>query len=182
MFAAAIQILIVITFYFAAEGGVNAGIVSSIFSTSVIFSSIIFYCKYGQKLSKFDFVGIFLVIACVALISSSGATAEESQNDGQKNDFKIYAILMAILVGLTFSLNSVDLHHGMKVGFSAYQMNSDGNMFFGLMLVPFYAYEVGRNGHYESQDFLLSNLFVFCGFAGIVSLSQALKIGHAGPV
>ena len=117
MFAAAIQILIVITFYFAAEGGVNAGIVSSIFSTSVIFSCIIFYCKYGQKLSNYDFVGISLVIACVALISTSGST--EIQEDS-KSDYKIFAILMATLVGLTFSLNSVDLHHGMKVGFSSF--------------------------------------------------------------
>ena len=61
-------------------------------------------------------------------------------------------------------------------------MNSDGNMFFGLMLCPFYAYEVTYNGHYEVTDFLLSNLFVFCGFGGIVCLSQALKIGLAGPV
>jgi drug/metabolite transporter (DMT)-like permease len=138
LFAAAIQILIVITFSFAAEGGVNAGIVSSIFTTSVIFSSIIFYCKYGQKLSYYDAVGITLVIVCVALISSSGSKSSEEET----NEYKIYSILMAVLVGLTFSLNSVDLHHGMKLGFSAYQMNTDGNLFFGLMLLPFYAHEV----------------------------------------
>jgi hypothetical protein len=43
----AIQFVIIQCFEFAAKSGVNGGIISTIFSSSSLFSIVIFYFKYG---------------------------------------------------------------------------------------------------------------------------------------
>ena len=61
--------LITMTFYFGGLAGMNSGILASVFVMGAVFTIITFYCKFGQKISKWDAVGTFLVIACVSLIA-----------------------------------------------------------------------------------------------------------------
>jgi len=68
-----ITILIIFTFAFAFPSGVNAGIISSIFASSCIFTIIIFFFKYDQKVTKFDAIGAFMIVLCVALVGVGGA-------------------------------------------------------------------------------------------------------------
>lgn len=68
-----ITILIICTFAFAFPSGVNAGIISSIFASSCVFTIIIFFFKYGQKVTKFDALGAFMIVLCVALVGVGGA-------------------------------------------------------------------------------------------------------------
>jgi uncharacterized membrane protein len=60
------------TFSLSFASGINTGIITSLFSTSLIFTSAYFYFKFGQKLSLLCMVGILLVVACVVLVSLSG--------------------------------------------------------------------------------------------------------------
>ena len=65
-------VLIIVTslaFKFAATSGLNTGVVSSLFTSAVIFIAIIFYCLYREKLYLKDFIGMAIIIAGVALIS-----------------------------------------------------------------------------------------------------------------
>ena len=39
--------LTIITFSFADKAKMNSGIISSIFATSMVYTMLIFYCKYG---------------------------------------------------------------------------------------------------------------------------------------
>lgn len=65
------SVLIGATFYFLAQSGnkVNAGIISSIFSTNLIFVCILFYLFYGQVLSARSIVGIVMIMTSVVVIS-----------------------------------------------------------------------------------------------------------------
>jgi drug/metabolite transporter (DMT)-like permease len=74
--------LIIFTFAFAFPSGVNAGIISSIFASSCIFTIIIFFFKYGQKVTKFDALGAFMIILCVALVGVGGAFGSGEQEKG----------------------------------------------------------------------------------------------------
>ena len=65
------QGVITLAFYYAGLSGVNSGIIASIFSTSILFSSLIFYFIYGQKLTKNDALGCILVAVSVFIIGSS---------------------------------------------------------------------------------------------------------------
>ena len=80
--------MIIHTFYFAAGSGVNAGIIASTFASSCIFTIIIFYCKYGQKVTAFDGVGVFLIVLCVVLVGVGGALgkADPEEKTTDKNE------------------------------------------------------------------------------------------------
>ena len=68
-----IQVMLTVTFSFASKSGVNSGIIATIFSTCVPFTSILFYCRYAQVLTKRDWFGCFLIIVCVVLIGFGGS-------------------------------------------------------------------------------------------------------------
>lgn len=57
---------------FAEKSGINPGIISSIFSSTCVFTIVIFYFAYGQKLSINDFVGTLFIMLCVVFISLGG--------------------------------------------------------------------------------------------------------------
>jgi drug/metabolite transporter (DMT)-like permease len=73
-----IQVIIVQCFEFAAKSGVNGGIIATIFSSSSIFSIIIFYFKYGQTVTKIDGLGTLFIIGSVVLIAFGGAAGASS--------------------------------------------------------------------------------------------------------
>ena len=47
LFNLTVNLVITLTFYFASKSGVNSGIISCNFSSSLVFVAIIFYFKYG---------------------------------------------------------------------------------------------------------------------------------------
>ena len=67
-------------FAFVARSGVNAGVMSMIFSSCIIFTPLIFYFKYGEKLSCSDIIGGLLIIACVIIIAMSRLDGEPTQD------------------------------------------------------------------------------------------------------
>jgi drug/metabolite transporter (DMT)-like permease len=68
-----------------ARSGVNPGVMSIIFSSSIIFTPVLFYCKYGQKLRLVDFIGAFLVLFCVGMIGIGGAKDNLNSKDQESN-------------------------------------------------------------------------------------------------
>jgi len=73
-------------FDFAYKSGVNSGIISSIFSSSCIFTSMIFYFKYGHKLSMIDAIGIGFILLCVCMIALGGAGGSSEEDDIKSED------------------------------------------------------------------------------------------------
>ena len=103
--------MINITFNFSSKSGVNSGIIATIFSTCVIFSNMFFYFIYNQKLSKYDHIGSLLIIASVVMIGMGNAKSAASDTNMTN---LILAIVSAILGGLAFSLNSINLNYIVK--------------------------------------------------------------------
>lgn len=67
-----------LTFYSASEAGLNTGIITSIFATCIIFTSICFYFMKGEKPGLYDFLGGAMIVTCVLLISLSPASGKEA--------------------------------------------------------------------------------------------------------
>jgi drug/metabolite transporter (DMT)-like permease len=84
----AIQYSIVATFLFASKSGVNGGIISTIFSSSCIFTIVIFYFKYGHQISKVDAIGTCFILLCVVLIALGG-TGGSSESTEVKSDEEV---------------------------------------------------------------------------------------------
>ena len=103
--------LMAYTFMLAAESGINTGIITSLFCTSLLFTSLIFYFNHGQKLKLIDEFGMILVVGCVVLISFSKSKTVEI--DLGFNHRKFGAIISSIACGIWFSVRSVEIHHSL---------------------------------------------------------------------
>jgi drug/metabolite transporter (DMT)-like permease len=139
---------ITLTFFYSDKAGVNSGIMSTNFSSCLVFVAILFYCKYKQKMNKFDYLGSLFILGSVVFIAIGGNNRTSESTDVTDGEIKeissgalIGAIVFGLLVGLTFSLNALhmkycqdDLHYPGEV------MMLDQNTTFGLFLLPFYIY------------------------------------------
>ena len=57
------------TYYFASLANINGGIITALFSTSSIFTCVIYYFKYGQKITIRDYLGTTILLVSVTLIA-----------------------------------------------------------------------------------------------------------------
>ena len=130
----AMQVLIAFSFYYAGLSGVNSGIIASIFSTSALFSPLIFYAQYGQKLSRNDALGCLFIIGSVFIIGTSGGSSAET--DIESTNYLLMSVLFALGVGLLMSLYSLMIQWSTKtVGYPPSQIFYDGNILFGVIVL-----------------------------------------------
>lgn len=134
LFILLIHVTHIATFLFAAKSNINGGIISTIFSSSCVFTSIIFYFKHGQKMTKSDFLGTFFIMGCVGLISLGGS----NQSGEVDRLYLALALVMAILTGLNLSLNTLNTQYVFSTGFDIDQSNYDGAALVGLLYLPFF--------------------------------------------
>lgn len=65
-------------FKYAALGGLNQGILPTLTSLAGVYSAIIFYFKFAEKISFPQFIGMFLMIISVVFLGLEGATKKFS--------------------------------------------------------------------------------------------------------
>lgn len=108
--------------------------------------------------------------------------------DGDEEAFnmdKLAAILFALGTGVVFSINSIEMHYSAKTqNIGATQMNIDGNFILGVIVLPFYIYEMSIvGGHtYTAVDLILANTNIVCIIIASTGLTAAMAVGQAGPV
>ena len=177
-----IHVTHITAFMFAAEANVNGGIISTIFSSICVFNSIIFYFKYGQKISKSDIIGTILILACVTLISLPPKKVSFEHGSAEDYDlnqlFLALALVMALAAGLTLSFNTVNIYYVIGTGFDLDQANYDGISLLGLLYFPLCLYFRKEFGW---EIYVIATVAVTFGTMGVISISRAMKYGNAGP-
>lgn len=53
----------------AKAGNINQGVISTLLSLASVINMVLFYCKFGEKVSGLHMIGVFLMIACIVCIS-----------------------------------------------------------------------------------------------------------------
>ena len=86
MLSGFIQIILALTFGFAAKSEVNAGIIASVFSSCVIFTPIIFHVIKRKRMSSSDVVGGMFIIKCIILIGAGPMIFSSQEYLAQKED------------------------------------------------------------------------------------------------
>ena len=177
---------------FAFLAGVNQGIIASIFSTSIVFSAIVFYFMYQESLSHRHLIGILFFIVCVVLISVGKAhrdipsvSSTEPFNSTEQDKYLYFAVVMALGSSLILTVNGIVMRHYCKyVKISPLQLNNDGALFQFVVLLALYYYQVTSHadGFYTWFDIFESVSGSLISTLGNVVLSHALAIGLGGPV
>ena len=95
-------------FYFAGKSGVNPGIISVVFNTSLIFTAVYFYFVFDQRLTMFDFIGGLFCLTALLLISFGGQVESDegkelSQQEIDDQNYNLMvSLIMAVVTGLCF--------------------------------------------------------------------------------
>ena len=74
-------ILIAYAFKFALLAKINQGCIPSLFSTTAIYIAVLFYCKFGEKISISKIFGIILMIPCIILLSIDNKEDKDGEGD-----------------------------------------------------------------------------------------------------
>lgn len=97
---------IVMTFAwnFAEQAGLNPGIISSLLCFASVFNIIVFYCAFGEKVSKLHLIGVALMFAGIVCIGAAAATQDEESLDEelQKESDRSPTLngILALLIGM----------------------------------------------------------------------------------
>ena len=63
------QTIVVLTFYFCILASLNAGVVTTIWSITPLFTAMFAFILFGERLSHKHLIGLVCLVLCVALIS-----------------------------------------------------------------------------------------------------------------
>ena len=174
-----------LTFWFAGKSGVNAGIISCMFSSSIVFISVIFYFKYGQKLTVRDALGSVLIVASVVFIAIGGKN-RDTTSDGKDIDVKnlLMAVASGLLAGLIIALNAFTLKYFVEGEhkFPADQLNLDAYTWYAIFLIPVWANEIVINPDVTLEDNLKGLIWALTFGIARILLTLAFKIGKGGTV
>lgn len=106
-----------VSFKYAALAQINQGVIASLFTSGVIFTSVLFYFIYKEALTIKDLIGMLFIMAGVALIGfgkdddATKSSATELTSDLDQQTLLWLSILFAILCGFSFALNSFVMKH-----------------------------------------------------------------------
>ena len=92
-------IMVAYAFKVALLAEINQGCITSLFSITAIYVAILFYFKFGEKISLSKILGIILMIPCITLLSIDNKEAKESDHDLTASQMQVYGLL-AILCGM----------------------------------------------------------------------------------
>ena len=59
----------------------NPGIISSLLCFASLFNIIVFYCAFGEKVSKLHLIGVALMFCGIVCIGAAAATADDEDLD-----------------------------------------------------------------------------------------------------
>jgi multidrug transporter EmrE-like cation transporter len=112
-FFVAFNRLILLTFYYSnlCSSEANSGIISSIFTTNVVFSVLIFYFMFDEKLSFKQLIGILMIIGSVFMVSQGHTSSKKKSTSNEKDltqdektNYLILSIICAVSVGLCLGI------------------------------------------------------------------------------
>jgi len=174
---------------FAKAAGLNQGVISTLLSLASLFNIIIFYLKFGEKISPLHFIGIFLMIACIICISVAATTDGEEDEDFDPDDtFGLSSTvsgILAILCGLMSALLMSTKHLFIRLyksNYSGVDQGIDTSMIeFGLYMLLFIPLLNNPEVNLTYTDMLIGGIAGCLVALGRILISVAVSIGLAGP-
>ena len=172
----------------AKASGLNQGVISTLLSCASVFNMIIFYFKFGEKISAFHFIGVALMIACVLCISMAAASGDDEEKEDIEVPYglsKTAAGILSVCCGL-FSAIMMSTKHLLirlyKKTFSGIAQGIDSS------ILEFILYSVFLIPLAQQEDFTLGIRELAIGAAAgtligsaRIMISIGVSIGLAAP-
>jgi hypothetical protein len=172
-------------YYYGSEANINNGVLTCVYSMKSIFSSIIFFVMFGQRLLKLELFGILIWVISTVLITLSNVDMESNNFMDSKNIYSYLALL--------FLFGSVLLVVSRKVlikyffAFGDNQLNAPAitcfrNVVFDVFFISFFMYELYYGFEVTWWEVMMgmSGGFIFSVFSYITTFVDGWsKVGVA---
>ena len=128
--------MIIATFMFAAWANVNQGVIGSLLTANIFYSSVIFYLVYGEKISMKTAVAMCLLFGGVFFVS-----VKDESNDLKIDYFYLLlSVSMSQITTFFFSINQfltkVYLSPGKAYGFTPLRFTVDSLFISSTLQMP----------------------------------------------
>ena len=99
-----------LSLYFASLAGISTGVITSLYTSGIIFVAILYYFVFGERLTCRDCVGISIIIVGGVFIgigkpSQDSVKLDINENEQSKN--MLLSIFFALNCGLSFAVNAL---------------------------------------------------------------------------
>lgn len=84
---------------YAILAGINTAIINSLISGTAFFTAVLFYFLFNEKLSKQHFIGIFMLMIAVILVSFSQDKKEVKEGEEKEEEEKV-SVLVPVFIAL----------------------------------------------------------------------------------
>ncbi|CAI2367431.1 unnamed protein product [Moneuplotes crassus] len=180
--------LVVFTFQFATYANMNQGILTSLFSFSAIFSALLAYFIFQDRLRIWHGIGIVFMILCI--VGLGIGSEEESELEGLDESghslffYSLISILFGILCPVCFSVGGLVVRY-FSDNYNYCPIDLTISCYFWsnviLIICMIFTFEYG------SHPFILSEYLQIAASGlltaiGVVFLNMAVTCGLAGPV
>lgn len=149
-------------------------------SSNIIFTTIIFYFVYAEKITKINVLSCLMICSGVLCVSIKEAETDVGFQPIVQRDL-ILAVMFALITGFSFAVSSLVTKHYIKeAGFSPIKLSVDGMMISALMQLPLLYYCNSYRQAFALYDIGEGIVTSFCLMGGAVSIGQALQAGGKG--
>mmetsp|Transcript_15487 Transcript_15487/g.13521 ORF Transcript_15487/g.13521 Transcript_15487/m.13521 type:complete len:249 (+) Transcript_15487:205-951(+) len=174
-------------FQFAVYGNMSQGILAALFGLSSIFSAILSYYIFGDKLKNYHIIGMILMLVCIVGLGIGGSTKNQTvlTTDGSENSmlYAFLAVIFGVISPILFALGGVVVNYcDEHYKFDPFSMSLWMYFFSNIVLTIMWilTYEYGSHPFIWREYLIL----VFGGVItciGIIFLNTALTLGLSGP-
>ena len=163
----------------------NQGVITTLLSLASLINIVIFYFKFGEKVSTLHLIGVFLMIACVICISMAATKGDKEDYDTNESlglsqtASGIAAVVFGILSAIFMSTKHYFIRQ-YKSNYPGVDMGIDSGliefMIFSILLIP-----LRDNFAYTWTDLLIGSIAGILGCLGRIFIAIGISVGIAGP-
>mmetsp|Transcript_31507 Transcript_31507/g.41716 ORF Transcript_31507/g.41716 Transcript_31507/m.41716 type:complete len:272 (+) Transcript_31507:253-1068(+) len=183
-------ILVAYCFKFAKMAGINQGCLPCIFSMTIFYVSVLFYFKFGEKISMMKIVGTLLMIPCIVFLSlgggpggeSSDETSQDEYSDSQKQVFAVISVIFAMSAPFFWTTKMLYLRKSEgEFGFNLFDIAIDAQIYMNIVATGLYIAYIVQD-EFKASELLEGSIVAIFFILGDIFRSMAFRYGPGGPI
>ena len=188
-------VMVAYSFKYAKMAEINQGCLPCIFAITTFYICVLFYFKFGEKISAIKIIGTLLMLPCIVFIalgsapeakSSEEAPAaaddDESYTDEEKQIFAILSVSFAMMAPFFWTARCLYLRLSEdRYNYNLFDLAIDSQIYQNLFATIVYVVYLTKF-EFELNILVEGSVFAVFQIIGMTAMSLAYRYGPGGPI
>ena len=190
-------VLVAYSFKYAKMAEINQGCLPCIFAITTFYICVLFYFKFGEKISAIKIIGTLLMIPCVIFIAMGSVPEEaegseespaaaddddESYTAGQKQIFAIISVCFAMIAPFAWTVRCLYLRLSEdRYNFNVFDLTIDSQIYQNAIASILYIFYLSE-ADFKLNILVEGSIFAVFQITGMLCMSLAYRYGPGGPI